>query len=165
VPVAINISPMQFRYPGFLKHLKRMYSSCCSNPGLVELEITESCLLDDGDNRAHDTIRLLKEQGFKLAVDDFGTGYSSLSNLQHLPIDRLKIDRSFVSGLPDSPSAAGLVNAIIAMGKALGLELIAEGVETKEQLIFLTTLNCLQIQGYYFNRPLTVQAITELLAA
>ncbi len=165
VPVAINISPMQFRYPGFLKHLKRQFSNCCSDLGLVELEITESCLLDDGDNRAHTTLRLLKEMGFKLAVDDFGTGYSSLSNLQHLPIDRLKIDRSFVSGLPDSSSAAGLVNAIIAMGKALGLELIAEGVETKEQLIFLTTLNCLQIQGYYFNRPLTVQAITELLAA
>lgn len=163
VPVAINISPMQFRYPGFLKHLKRMHSFCCNNSCLVELEITESCLLDDSDNRAHDTLRLLKEMGLKLSIDDFGTGYSSLSNLQNLPIDRLKIDRSFISGLPDNTSTAGLVSAIIAMGKALGLELIAEGVETKEQLIFLTTLNCLQIQGYYFSRPLTVQAMTKLL--
>ncbi len=165
VPVAINISPMQFRYPGFIKHLKDMHSNYCSNLGLLELEITESCLLDDGDNRSHNSIRLLKEMGFKLSVDDFGTGYSSLSNLQHLPIDRLKIDRSFISGLPENSSSAGLVSAIIAMARSLELELIAEGVETKEQLIFLTTLNCLQIQGYYFSRPLTVQAITGLLAS
>jgi diguanylate cyclase (GGDEF)-like protein/PAS domain S-box-containing protein len=163
VPVAVNISPMQFRYPGFLKHLKRQYSSCCSNLGLLELEITESCLLDNGDNRARDLLRELKEMGFKLSVDDFGTGYSSLSNLQHLPIDRLKVDRSFVAGLPDNSGAVGLVSAIIAMGKALELELIAEGVETREQLIFLTTLNCLQIQGYYFSRPLAAQDMTSLL--
>lgn len=164
VPVAINISPMQFRYPGFLKTIQNTLGNCANNINLIELELTESCLLDDVDNRANETLKTLKEMGFKLSLDDFGTGYSSLAHLRQLPIDRLKIDRSFITDLPGNQYAAGIVDTIIAMTQTLGMDVIAEGVEYPEQVVYLLNRGCPNMQGYYFNRPLAEQDMTCLLA-
>ena len=160
VPMAVNISPMQFRYPGFIKQVQSVDNFCIP---WMELELTESCLLESSEDRRDESLHSLKEMGFKLSVDDFGTGYSSLSHLHRLPINRLKIDRSFITDLPDDKNAVGIVKAIVAMAQALGLELIAEGVENREQVAFLVALNCSLIQGFYFNKPMEVAAIERLL--
>jgi diguanylate cyclase (GGDEF)-like protein/PAS domain S-box-containing protein len=165
VPVAINISPMQFRYPGFLKMIQATLGNCSDTISLIELELTESCLLDDIDNRANETLNALKEMGYKLSLDDFGTGYSSLAHLRQLPIDRLKIDRSFITDLPGNHHAAGIVNTIIAMTKTLGMDVIAEGVEQPDQVAYLLNHECPNMQGFFFNRPLAKTAMTRLLAS
>jgi diguanylate cyclase (GGDEF)-like protein/PAS domain S-box-containing protein len=164
IPLAINISPIQFRYPGFLKTVQATLGKCTDCINLIELELTESCLLDDCDNRATTILQLLKEMAFKLSLDDFGTGYSSLAHLRKLPIDRLKIDRSFITDLPDNHHAAGIVNTIIAMTRTLGLDVIAEGVEHPEQVAYLLRHDCPSMQGFYFNRPLPASEMTRLLA-
>jgi EAL domain-containing protein (putative c-di-GMP-specific phosphodiesterase class I) len=116
----------------------------------------------DFDHAIHCLTRF-REIGLHLAVDDFGTGYSSLSYLKHFPIDLLKIDRSFISGLPDCRDDAAIVTAIVAMGHGLGLKVMAEGVETAAQERFLTELGCVAFQGYHYGRPLTAEAFTRLL--
>lgn len=123
------------------------------DPCWLDLEITEGTAMD----RTEDTIaRLhwLKSLGVRLSIDDFGTGYSNLGYLKNFPIDQLKIDRSFVGALPDDPTAASLTHAVIALGQGLGLQVIAEGVETKEQAEFLIGAGCDFAQGYYFSTPL-----------
>ena len=102
-------------------------------------------------------LEALRDAGLHIAIDDFGTGYTSLAHVKHLPVDKLKIDRSFIRHLPDSPTDAAIVRTIIALGEALGLGVVAEGVETKEQLVFLRDLGCREIQGFYITRPLPPQ--------
>jgi len=124
-------------------------------PEQIELEITESYIATD-EKKALQTLQSFRDMGIKLAVDDFGTGYSSLSYLQKLPVTRLKIDKSFVDNLPNSKDSVSIVKVIIALAKTFNLSLTAEGVETKEQLDFLTTMECDEIQGYYYSKPLSL---------
>ncbi len=126
------------------------------------MEITETALLQDSDDALR-KLSLLRAAGVGVAIDDFGTGYSSLSRLALLPVDTIKIDRSFVSGLPASAGAVALVSTIIALARAFSLATVAEGVETKEQLDALRKLGCQQSQGYFHGRPQAVPEITALM--
>jgi EAL domain-containing protein (putative c-di-GMP-specific phosphodiesterase class I) len=118
-------------------------------PALLELELTESILVHDADEALH-RLHALARLGVKMSIDDFGTGYSSLAYLKRFPIDKLKIDRSFVKGLPDDDSDAGIVSAILQMARALGMKVIAEGVETEAQRQFLLAGGCDEFQGFLF---------------
>ena len=129
---------------------------------MLELEITENQIM----NNPEISITILQEirnLGIGISVDDFGTGYSSLSYLKRLPINKLKIDKSFIDDLPDDKDDVAITKAIIALAESLGLDLIAEGVETKEQLEFLVSKGCNIIQGYYYSKPLPAHAYRELL--
>jgi EAL domain-containing protein (putative c-di-GMP-specific phosphodiesterase class I) len=129
-------------------------------PGRLELEITESVLMDDF-TRAISILRLLKALGVRIAMDDFGTEYSSLSYLQAFPFDKIKIDQTFVSNLDKNPQSAAIIRAIIGLGRALSLPVTAEGVETKEQLAFLANESCDEMQGYLIGRPLPIEDYAE----
>ena len=150
--IAVNLSARQF----VLQDVVAMVGAALQRSGLpaeaLELEITESVLLEHGE-AAIDTLERLRALGVRLSIDDFGTGYSSLSYLKRLPIDKLKIDRSFVSSLPDDGGGTEIVTAVIAMARALHLAVLAEGVETLAQRDFLTQLGCDYFQGYLFSRP------------
>ena len=131
--------------------------------GSLELEITESLLMKDHKVTV-EILRSLKEMGIHLAIDDFGTGYSSLSTLKRFPIDRLKIDRSFVANVTSDSNDAAITMAVIAMADRMGLEVTAEGVETADQLAFLKTEGCKEIQGFLFSKPLLLEEIPALVA-
>ncbi len=147
--VSINVSAVQFHRAGFVDRVASALAAAGLPPGLLELELTESILIQDAQE-AMLRLQALSELGVKLAIDDFGTGYSSLGYLKRFPIDRLKIDRSFVRGLPGDESDVGIVNAIVNLGRALHLEIVAEGVETEDQRQFLARTGCEQYQGFLF---------------
>jgi EAL domain-containing protein (putative c-di-GMP-specific phosphodiesterase class I) len=132
------------------------------SPARLELEITETAFINDF-SRAASILRQLKNLGVKIAIDDFGAGYSSLSNLQALPFDKIKIDKTFMSNLDRNPQSAAIVRAVIGLGRGLGLPVLAEGVETKEQLAFLTREACDEIQGYLLGRPLPIEDYAEVV--
>ena len=132
------------------------------DPTCLSLEITESVLLEDADGRA-DILRALKDIGVRLVLDDFGTGYSSLSYLTRLPLDALKVDRSFVDGLGTEPRDTAVTEAIVAMSHALSLEVVGEGAETELQIAELTRLGCDLVQGFHFSRPVPASEITRML--
>ena len=134
------------------------------DPNQVELELTESTIMQDDALTVH-TLREIREMGIGLALDDFGTGYSSLSYLRRFTIDRVKIDRSFVSELPGNPDDAALSSAIIAMAHGLRLQVVAEGVETSSQALFLRTRGCDEVQGYLFGRPTPADDFVDRLRA
>ena len=155
-----NLSAIQFRHgdlPG-LVHAVLLETGLA--PGRLELEITESVLVDDL-SRAVTILRRLKLLGVHIAMDDFGTGYSSLSNLQAFAFDRIKIDRSFIASLQTSRQSATIVRAVIGLGRGLGVPVIAEGVETREQLAFLAAEGCAEVQGYLIGKPLPIEAFGE----
>jgi diguanylate cyclase (GGDEF)-like protein len=158
--VAINLSPVQFRHGDLPNLVHAILLETGLAPGRLELEITESVLMDDF-TRAISILRRLKALGVRIAMDDFGTGYSSLSYLQAFPFDKIKIDRTFVSNLDKNPQSAAIIRAIIGLGRALSLPVTAEGVETKEQLAFLTDESCDEIQGYLIGRPLPIEGYAE----
>jgi len=160
--IAINLSPMQFQDQDLVAKVRRALERTGLEPGRLGLEITESEIMRDFDHAIHCLTRF-RELGLHLAVDDFGTGYSSLSYLKHFPIDLLKIDRTFISGLPECSDDTAIVTAIVAMGLGLGLKVMAEGVETAAQKHFLAELGCVAFQGYYFGHPLTAEAFEKLL--
>ena len=151
--VSVNLSARQLRDKAFVPLVVQILAETGLDPQYLELELTESALMGDGSDTVCKLLRL-KELGISLSVDDFGTGYSSLSYLKHLPIDTIKIDRSFVRDIVNDPDDAAIVDAIVAMAHSLKLNVIAEGVETVEQLEFLRQRKCQQAQGYYFARPL-----------
>jgi diguanylate cyclase (GGDEF)-like protein len=153
LPVAVNLSARQFRDADLVRMVEAALEISGLPPQLLELELTESMLMHDA-KRTLRTLAALKSIGVRLAVDDFGTGYSSLSYLKSFPLDYLKIDRSFVHGLPEDRNDGAIVRAIIAMAHTLGLKVIAEGVETAGQLDFLRAQHCDEVQGYFFSRPL-----------
>lgn len=128
----------------------------------LELEVTESLLIDDVE-RAIKILQQLHDRGIALSLDDFGTGYSSMSYLRRFPIDTLKIDRSFVREVASNPDDAAIARAIIALAHSLQLNITAEGVETQEQLNYLETHGCHEVQGYYFSRPVAADALANLL--
>jgi diguanylate cyclase (GGDEF)-like protein len=161
--MSVNVSALQFQQPGFVEGVAAVLREAALPPKLLELELTESILVQDAHG-ALLRLQALAALGVKLAIDDFGTGYSSLSYLKRFPIGRLKIDRSFVAGLPTDQSDAGLVNAIIQMGRALHLETVAEGVETEAQRQFLRQAGCEQFQGFLFAPALAVPDFEALLA-
>jgi EAL domain-containing protein (putative c-di-GMP-specific phosphodiesterase class I) len=152
-PVAVNVSPVQFRQEGFCQLIRQVLSETRLAPHDLELELTESLLLSSADTMIS-VMRDLRDMGVKLAIDDFGTGYSSLSYLSQFPVSKLKIDRSFVKNITVNPNDAAIAATIISMAKNLRLKVIAEGVETDEQMSFLRSHRCNEIQGYYFSKPL-----------
>ncbi len=152
-PVAVNLSNVQFQAAGFLDSIARELPGGASDSGLLELELTERMLMDDLPQVKY-RLERLKDMGLRISVDDFGTGYSSLGHLKNLPIDKVKIDRSFVHDLPDNRDSAAITRAIIQMGSSLGLTVIAEGVETQAQRSFLDTLGCDELQGMLISPPL-----------
>lgn len=163
VPVAVNISAKELADPLFLPQLKQILAETAVDPQLLELEITESCLLPERAIQTQYVLQQLRQLGIRLAIDDFGTGYSSLSYLRHLPINSLKIDRSFIKALPDNTSDRQITSAIIAMANAMGLDVIAEGVETQAQQEFLLSAGCQFGQGYWFGKAANSAATLLLL--
>ncbi|MGV3759235.1 MAG: putative bifunctional diguanylate cyclase/phosphodiesterase [Actinomycetota bacterium] len=162
--VAVNISPKQFIQEDFADLVAAALDRTGADPGGICLEITESVLMDDLDGTVA-TLKALKALGVQLAVDDFGTGYSSLSYLRAFPVDIIKVDQSFVSGLGKDPEDSAIVEAVVRMGQALRLQTVAEGVERAHHLIELRELDCDIAQGYHFARPSPAEAVTPMLRA
>jgi len=160
--VSVNISARQLRENSFVEQVVHILDSTGLAPCYLDLELTESVVMADSEEIVQKLTRL-KQLGVSISVDDFGTGYSSLSYLKHLPIDCIKVDRSFVQDIVYDPDDKAIVEAVIAMGHALGLGVIAEGVETIEQLEFLQKQNCNEAQGYYFSKPLEPHLFEEFL--
>jgi diguanylate cyclase (GGDEF)-like protein/PAS domain S-box-containing protein len=153
--LAVNLSAVQFRHGDLAALVHQVLLDTGLAPGRLELEITESVLIDDLP-RALAILRRLKALGVRIAMDDFGTGYSSLSNLQAFPFDKIKIDRSFICDLERNAQAATIVRAVIALGRGLNLPVVAEGVETRAQLEFLSSEACAEVQGYLLGQPLPI---------
>jgi len=160
--VAVNISPVQLRRRAFAEHLIDVVGEWRSEDIGIDIEITEGVLIDDVSS-AVSQLRVLRRSGLRVAIDDFGTGYSSLSRLSELPVDMLKIDRSFVAQLSTSGAGRTLVETIIALGKAFNMTTLAEGVETAEQLEVLAHMGCDQSQGYLHSRPLAAADLEPML--
>jgi diguanylate cyclase (GGDEF)-like protein/PAS domain S-box-containing protein len=162
LPLAVNVSAVEFRDEGFVEGLRAILSETGLEARYLELELTEGVLMEHAESTAS-VLRQLKMMGVHLVVDDFGTGYSSLSYLQQFPIDVLKIDQSFVHRITADPDDSPIVSAIIDMGKNLKQRVIAEGIETQEQLAFLQAHHCVEGQGYLFSRPLAAAQFAHLL--
>ena len=164
LPVSVNVSAVQFRHGDLAQLVEGALQRSGLPAHLLELELTESVLAENLI-QVGQTVQSLKRLGVRLAMDDFGTGYSSLSYLKYFKLDALKIDRSFISGLPLGKDATALTTAIIGMARALGMTCIAEGIETAAQREFLRQQGCARGQGYFFSRPLSAEALAALLAS
>jgi EAL domain-containing protein (putative c-di-GMP-specific phosphodiesterase class I) len=160
--LAVNVSPRQFRHPDFVDQVVSVLNSTGANPLNLKLELTESLLVDDMEVTIN-KMSALKSLGVGFALDDFGTGYSSLSYLKRLPLDQLKIDQSFVHDVLSDPNDAVIARTIIALGQSLGLDVIAEGVETEAQRDFLARHGCNAYQGYFFSRPMPIASLLAFL--
>jgi diguanylate cyclase len=163
VPLHVNVSARQLEEDGFSAEVRAVVRATGMNANQLILEVTESQLIVDEVPRAH--LRILADEGIRIALDDFGTGYSSLSNLTTLPIDMLKLDRVFVATLDNSAEGAAVAQAVLRLGRVLGMDLVAEGVETAAQARELTLLGATKAQGHYFARPLPAAEIDERIAA
>lgn len=164
VKISINVSARQFAQHNFLDFLMSAIDSTNIDTQLLELELTESTLMENPQHVA-EILNKIKGKGVSIAIDDFGTGYSSLSYLTRFPIDRLKVDRTFVQELTNNTTDQAVVEAIFAMADKLGIQVIVEGVETAEQVSFLRPLGCQYIQGFYYHRPLEEESFVKLLSA
>jgi EAL domain-containing protein (putative c-di-GMP-specific phosphodiesterase class I) len=162
IKVAVNISAMQWRQPDFVEAVLTVVKRTGANPRNLQLELTESTLVENVEDMIA-KMTALKSHGLSFSVDDFGTGYSSLAYLKRLPLDQLKIDRSFVRDLLVDASSASIAQAIISLSHALGLSVIAEGVESERQLEILADLGCHAYQGYLFSRPVPLPEFEKLL--
>ena len=162
IPVAVNVSAIQFYSEGFPKLVARMLQETGLAPGYLELELTETVLISNPE-RMFAVLDELRSAGVKLAIDDFGAGYSSFSYLRRFSADKLKIDRSFIQDVAVNADAAAITSSIINMARSLHIKVIAEGVENDAQLSFLRAHHCDQIQGYYFSKPLTAREVAETL--
>ena len=161
ISVAVNVSSRQFKNLDFGTNVCEILEDTGLRPQQLELELTESLLLTGGETGGA-FLRMWYDHGIKLAIDDFGTGYSSLSYLGTFPVQKLKIDQAFVQGLETSPKNAAIVRAIISLGHELGLKIIAEGIETAEQLQFVQASDCDEAQGFYFDKPLLPEFFSKL---
>ncbi len=160
IKLAVNISPIQFRREDFVQRIETILTETGFDPNRLELEITEGVFISNPDETV-ETIRKLREIGVRIALDDFGTGYSSMSYLREFRLDRIKIDRSFVDQMTDSPESRELVNKMIELGGTLGLSVTAEGVETEDQVRMLKESGCEELQGYLFSRPISASELTK----
>jgi EAL domain-containing protein (putative c-di-GMP-specific phosphodiesterase class I) len=161
-PISINRSSLHFRQRNLISQIRSIVHENGGDPHYLELELTEGVLMTDASTTVA-TLKQLKELGFRLAIDDFGTGYSSLAYLQQFPIDTLKIDRAFVKDIKLGKVDSPVMRAIIGMGRALKLHVVAEGVETRDQLAFLRMHGCAAYQGFLFSKPVPPQQILPLL--
>jgi diguanylate cyclase (GGDEF)-like protein len=164
VSMAVNLSPRQFTDEGLLKCIDQTLETTGLPPALLQLEITESMVMQNVE-RAIGLLDQIRGRGIHIAIDDFGTGYSSMSMMKKFPIDTIKIDRMFIRDLADNAEDRAIAAAIIEMGKALGLIIVAEGVETSAQEAFLRSRSCDELQGYLFSQPVTAQKMAELLGS
>lgn len=161
VRIAVNVSPLQLRHRGFVDEVRRVMDSDPHAAAGLELEITESLIMEDVNHNIA-SLHAIRAMGITIAIDDFGTGFSSLSYLARLPVDTLKIDRSFIIDMTVGPQGLSLVSTIISLAHALQLKVVAEGVETEEQARLLRLLNCDEMQGYLFSKPLPREALETL---
>jgi len=162
--IAVNLSPIQLHNPALPSLVHEVLITTGLSPSRLELEITESALFKDYQ-RALDNLRRLKALGVRIAMDDFGTGFSSLSTLQSFPFDKIKIDKSFVENIHRHDRATVIVRAVLGLGRSLEIPVVAEGVETEEQIVFLRGENCTELQGYAIGRPAPVDALTAWTVA
>lgn len=162
--IGVNISPRQCREDGFVNLVKTILDETGMPPRSLTLEITESVMFDDSQIDPVSLMTAIKTLGVKISLDDFGTGYSSLSYLKRLPIDTLKIDRTFIKDIENDPDDQALVNAIVTMANALSIGVICEGVETRKQNTILLRMGCREIQGFYFGKPMPADAFFDFLA-
>jgi diguanylate cyclase (GGDEF)-like protein/PAS domain S-box-containing protein len=160
--LSVNVSARQFQQSAFIATICDVLKETNLDPALLELELTEGSIMKEPE-KATDKLNKLRDLGIKIAIDDFGTGYSSLSYLKRFPIDTLKIDKTFVADVSTNEDDAAIAKAIVMLGHALDMSVIAEGVETPQQLEYLTSLGCDVIQGYLFSPPLSTESFTELL--
>lgn len=160
--IAVNLSPVQFRSAGFAARVIELVQGCGVSPTQIELEVTEGVFIED-DGRVQKAITQLREAGFRIALDDFGTGYSSLSYLQKFAVDKIKIDRSFVANIGEGVDSTAIVNAVVTLGRSMGLTVNAEGVETPQQRDFLRAAGCDELQGFLFSKAVPAEEITTRL--
>lgn len=160
--MSVNLSTVQFQNHNLIQRVKEILEDTKLSPKYLELEITESNSMLDADLTSK-KLSAFKEMGIKMAIDDFGTGYSSLAYLSNFPIDKIKIDQSFIRGIPQEKEMVAIIKAIIAISNSLNIKTIAEGVETEEQLKYLEVLQCDEIQGYYYSRPVEPEVFEKLL--
>ena len=160
--VSVNVSGRQVAEGSLVARVSRALEDSGLPPERLQLELTETVLMDDVDGHVA-VMRDLKKLGLSLALDDFGKGYSSLSYLHRFPIDRIKIDRDFVRGLPNSRADQAIVSAVLSFARALEMEVVAEGVETEQHVDALRELGCEYAQGFFFHRPMEAERISALL--
>lgn len=160
--ISANVSARQFQEPNFLNELEIILEQTHAPASNLTLEITESLLMEDVE-QSIELMNQLRKLSLKLSIDDFGTGYSSLAYLKNIPVDELKIDRSFIMDVPEKQDACAIVSTIIYLARKLGFHTVAEGIETKEQLEFLRNEQCEQFQGFYFSKPLPASEMTKML--
>lgn len=158
ITMAINLSPKQFHHPDIANKIAEILQETGLNPQYLELEINESTVMDDIQSAAK-KLESIKAHGVHISIDHFGTGYTSISHLKKFPVSTIKIDQSFIKGVPYNPDDSAITNAFIALAHHLGLEVVAEGVETAEQVQYLGVQNCDIIQGYFISHPLPAQKI------
>jgi EAL domain-containing protein (putative c-di-GMP-specific phosphodiesterase class I) len=163
VPVSVNLSARQFKAADLAGVVRRALDDAPLDPALLELEVTESLLMDD-TRRTAGVLQQLREQGVSISLDDFGTGYSSLGYLKRFPIDCIKLDQTFVRDVVSDAQSGAITSAIIALGHSLGLSVVGEGVETAEQLAYLAERSCDVVQGYLFGRPMPAESVAALLS-
>jgi diguanylate cyclase len=162
ITVAVNLASPSFRSGLLVSDIATVLRTFNLRPELLELEVTETMLMQDADATIR-TLAQLHELGVKLAIDDFGTGHSSLSYLRRFRVDQLKIDRSFIAEMTDSPADAAITAAIVLFSQKLNLQVVAEGVETAAQATMLRQLGCHLLQGYYFSKPVEPEKLAELM--
>jgi EAL domain-containing protein (putative c-di-GMP-specific phosphodiesterase class I) len=162
--MAINLSPVQFRHPDLEGLLESLAFRHRVDPSRIVLEITEGVLLEATDHTKR-TLDAIHALGFKTALDDFGTGYSSLAYLGEFEFDKIKIDRSFVTGVAEASHAMTIVQAVVTLGRGLGMKVVAEGVETEADAALMRLIGCNELQGYYFSRPVSREALDAFLLA
>ena len=160
--VSVNITAQDVERFGFVTFVNQMVRDQGILPSQLCLEVTESGLIEDTDNVIA-SLSELSSAGLKLSIDDFGTGYSTLKQLQHLPVDEMKIDRSFVSGLASNDKNRAMVKSMIDMGARMGLRVVAEGVESYREMQWLQTLGCHEVQGFFISRPLADQDLLQFI--
>jgi len=160
--VAVNLSAQQFNQDDLLEHVEHWIERTGISSSLLEIELTESSIMNDAV-KAAEILGRLSDAGVRVTIDDFGTGYSSLAHLKRFPLDALKIDRSFVRDVTTDPSDGAIVRTVIALAQHLGLHVVAEGVETAEQLEFLRANSCHYAQGYYFSPPVKADEVFDVI--
>jgi EAL domain-containing protein (putative c-di-GMP-specific phosphodiesterase class I) len=164
IPIAVNLSIRQLRQPNLADVIESILKETGLNPECLELEITEGIMMGD-TKAAMEFLLRMRMLGVQMSIDDFGTGFSSLSYLKNLPVNKLKIDQSFVRDIGTDESDAAIIRSIISLGHRLEMKVIAEGVETLEQLDFLRLRGCDEIQGFYFSRPLAADEFFKFVSS